>query len=283
MTAQGSFSRMICHEAHMASYDIYLVGFPHRKSDQSERVVNPGALYPSDWVHFAPRLAREANIYEFEPFSRTACTDQDTSLDSSALDSHGTCSQTSIRHDDPSDIKPGTRCNSLLGRELCAGHNDLRELRSSQALHDAARHLLDEAKLSGLSKHSGLSPNRSRWRPIIFAGHGLGGLVVKIALMIADIETHYLDVRLRTHKLILADTPHEADIATWEDVLEDMIKSSRIHIHGRRSSFLADMATSVHEMSDYFKGTLTHLVTDLPDHVEPCTGNLLIRTTAISR
>ncbi|TGJ86249.1 hypothetical protein E0Z10_g2525 [Xylaria hypoxylon] len=94
--------------------------------------------------------------------------------------------------------------------------------------------------------------------------------------MIANTQSEYYDIALRTHKLVFVATPHhEVNLATWEDILDDMIISSRTEIKGRKSAILADLATSVNEVSGYFKGALNYRVTDLPDHVEPGTRNTL--------
>ncbi|KAL2266766.1 hypothetical protein VTJ83DRAFT_6118 [Remersonia thermophila] len=71
------------------------------------------------------------------------------------------------------------------------------------------RHLCDKRENDG-----------SRGRPIVFLGHSLGGIIIKQALCIANIEPAFNDILSSTRGIVFFGTPHRGtDAAVWGETL----------------------------------------------------------------
>ncbi|KAF2966195.1 hypothetical protein GQX73_g7397 [Xylaria multiplex] len=260
MTARGISVRKLIPGYSQGTYDRYQLD------------TQPQEVYPSDWVHLASQLAPKANIYDFDLFSNATCVAQEqypvSSYSPRAVDG-----QIRVKQSESRESESDLRSDNLYGVKAYETRDKTDISWPTQRLRYEARRLLDEAK------EPDPSSTESKWRPIIFVGYQLGGLIVKQAMVLANTEPEYYDIGLRTHKLVFVATPHhEADLATWENILDDMIMSSQYEIKGRKSDVLADLAVSINEVSGYFRGVLNYRVTDLPDHIEPYTRNTTIRS-----
>ena len=88
--------------------------------------------------------------------------------------------------------------------------------------------------------------------------------------MIANTEPRYCDIALRTHKLVFVATPHNGtDLATWEEILDDMIRAANLQIEGRKSRVLAELAASVSRVASYFHCGLRYHIASLAGHAKP--------------
>ncbi|KAL7939078.1 hypothetical protein V8C35DRAFT_285643 [Trichoderma chlorosporum] len=83
-------------------------------------------------------------------------------------------------------------------------------------------------------------------------------------MLIANTDPHYCDIALRTHKLVFLETPHRAaDIAAWEEILNEMMLSSGVTIKGRRSQVLAELSISVDKVASYFLCAMRYQIANL--------------------
>ncbi|KAF6821781.1 ankyrin-1 [Colletotrichum musicola] len=214
----------------LTASSIHLVGFPRaeagRALDVSSRVVSP-----TEWAELVPHLAPEAQVKSFVLFGDKAAA-------IASLGPTPTGRRGAGFHQEDEDLNSGNQGDSEArdytshqAKESCDGERYL----TARGLEQEARLLLDQAKTWHLE-------TKSDWRPIIFVAYGLGGLVVKQAMVIANTESRYCDVALRTHQLVFVATPHnDADLATWEDILDEMIIAGDIKIKGRRSRILDEL------------------------------------------
>ncbi|KAF8249127.1 hypothetical protein K440DRAFT_599264, partial [Wilcoxina mikolae CBS 423.85] len=59
--------------------------------------------------------------------------------------------------------------------------------------------------------------------PVVFVCHSFGGVVAKMALWIANIDSRYLSIAGRTEHLVFFGTPHQAtESSSWRDLLNDI-------------------------------------------------------------
>ncbi|KAI0098132.1 hypothetical protein GGR51DRAFT_577225 [Nemania sp. FL0031] len=79
-------------------------------------------------------------------------------------------------------------------------------------------------------------------RPLIFISHGLGGLVVKSALIFADREEQvFRDIRLSTAGVVFFGTPHQGTLDTsWISIMSDLIRPM-IDLDGMRDTLHSDL------------------------------------------
>ncbi|KAJ8131961.1 hypothetical protein O1611_g1666 [Lasiodiplodia mahajangana] len=263
--------KRISLEGSRGVYDIYFVGFPHDGSHILERNVWSQKIDLSHWLHLAPDLAPEANIFDFELFSNNvaAVGDQASLPGNESFIPDKTTLQADAEFNDAGIATDSRSLNGVRPPlvPVLGGKSY-----SAQGLQDEARLLLN------IAKDSDPTSTQSEWRPIIFIGYQLGGLIVQQAMVISNIEPKYYDIALRTHKLVLVATPHyEFSLETWETILDDMIVSSGSTIEGRKSAVLAEMALSINSMVAYFQGVLNYDTTYLLDNVAPPSRTLLMK------
>ncbi|KAI1126079.1 ankyrin repeat-containing domain protein [Nemania abortiva] len=253
MKPRSEIVRTISFRDIQGTYDVYLVGFPYTDSRRAELDLKPKQIYPGDWLHLAPHLAPEANVFDVALFSNNSPKEQNQRppvIHEGTLGSEGTglkaeLDVTESSNSPSEDVNTDGPC-------------------STGVLQHEARSLLNAVKTSDPTSIE------LEWRPIIFVGYQLGGLVVKQALAISNTEPYYHDIALRTHKLVFVATPHhEGSLAQWENTLDAMILSSGVETKGRKSTLLADLAVSANEASAYSRGALNYQVINLPDHIEP--------------
>lgn len=114
-------------------------------------------------------------------------------------------------------------------------------IRSAADLDAEARLLLDCIK-DGPKK-----------RRILLAGCGLGGLVIKRAIVIANRNPRYFDAASRIEQLVFVATPHIApDLEVWEDIAGKSLDAAKVMIRGRKTRILTDLATSIQRSSFTF-------------------------------
>ncbi|OPB40882.1 hypothetical protein A0O28_0009630 [Trichoderma guizhouense] len=113
-------------------------------------------------------------------------------------------------------------------------------IRSAADLDTEARLLLDCIK------------DGSKKRRVLLAGCGLGGLVIKQAIVIANRNPRYYDAAL-IEQLVFVATPHIApNLDVWEDIVGKSLDAAEVMIHGRKTQILTDLATSIQRSSFIF-------------------------------
>ncbi|KUL86888.1 hypothetical protein ZTR_05366 [Talaromyces verruculosus] len=223
--------RSISSDWNPGRYDIYLVGFPRTSFDRGLSIA-PQDVHIDSWAYLVPHLVPESQVWDYDLFE-----DELTAATGETL-----FSQESEKY-----IEKGSACNKYI--------------RSAKDIEESAYILLDKAK----EKDS--ASERAQWRPIMFVGHGLGGIVVKQAMVIANTNPKYCDIALRTYQLIFVATPRDdMSIAKWEEHLDQMLASARIRTAGRKSQILGELAVSVRDTCSFFHCALNYRVTDLFDN-----------------
>ncbi|KAF3056934.1 Serine/threonine-protein phosphatase 6 regulatory ankyrin repeat subunit B [Trichoderma lentiforme] len=114
-------------------------------------------------------------------------------------------------------------------------------IRSAADLDTEARLLLDCIK-DGPKK-----------RRVLLAGCGLGGLVIKQAIVIANRNPRYYDAASLIEQLVFVSTPHIApNLDVWEDIAGKSLDAAEVMIRGRKTQILTDLATSIQRSSFIF-------------------------------
>lgn len=114
-------------------------------------------------------------------------------------------------------------------------------IRSAADLDTEARLLLDCIK-DGRKK-----------RRVLLAGCGLGGLVIKQAIVIANRNPRYYDAASLIEQLVFVATPHIApNLDVWEDIAGKSLDAAEVMIRGRKTQILTDLATSIQRSSFIF-------------------------------
>ncbi|RMJ17991.1 hypothetical protein CDV36_002318 [Fusarium kuroshium] len=268
MNRPENLVRSISSEGNQGHYEIYLVGFPRRHSHREPDVSSPDAD-PADWTYLAPHLAPEARVFNFDLFGEGVVpTDVGTpSIDNISVASSGSSFQ--LEDGDVGDIDQNNSEKPQDPRNADGAWRSVEFSRqerscSAQGLRQEAHFLLD------VSKEQDPASKEAEWRPIIYVGYGLGGIVVKQAMVIANTDPRYCDVALRTHKLIFLATPDkEDDLEAWEECLDQMIKDAGVKIKGRKSRVLAELANSVQDVVSYFRCALNYRIEDLAGFSSP--------------
>lgn len=118
--------------------------------------------------------------------------------------------------------------------------------------------------------------DRCEKRHVLLAGCGLGGLVLKQAIIIANRNPRYYDVASVIKQLVFVATPHTApNIDAWEDIVSHGLDAAEVTIRGRKTQILTDLATSIQKSSFTFHcfasrydiKNLPYNATILPDDV----------------
>ncbi|KAL6809562.1 ankyrin repeat-containing domain protein [Trichoderma sp. SZMC 28015] len=113
-------------------------------------------------------------------------------------------------------------------------------IRSAADLDTEARLLLDCIKDG---------PKKRR----VLAGYGLGGLVIKQAIVIANRNPRYYDATSLIEQLVFVATPHIApNLDVWEDIAGKSLDAAEVMIRGRKTQILTDLATSIQISSIIF-------------------------------
>jgi predicted alpha/beta hydrolase family esterase len=101
---------------------------------------------------------------------------------------------------------------------------------------------------------------QSRYRPIIFVAHSLGGLVVKQALVIAKNNDKYREIREATRGLVFFAVPHQGGYgaslgAIAKNIVTSLTRESRndlVEALKQNSLFQENQATLFkHQLEDY--------------------------------
>jgi hypothetical protein len=80
-------------------------------------------------------------------------------------------------------------------------------------------------------------------------------------MVVANADAEYVDIALRTKKLMFIATPHEeADLATWEEILDDLIRASGHRVKGRKSRVLPELALLVRDSMLNFDCALKYCI-----------------------
>ncbi|KAI0850010.1 hypothetical protein F5Y00DRAFT_261112 [Daldinia vernicosa] len=182
MSPPKDVARSISSNNNEKIYEIYLVGLNSRHDlDASLK-----DLSSADWVYLMPHIASEAQVFDFALFtSHTAIVDGRAA--SSRLSSvPGNESDLDVKGQSPKGSKQdGLQVPNKPRYERSC---------SAEGLEEEAHLLLSVVK-------NQCSQSKSEWRPIIFVAYGLGGLVVKRAMGIANTNPRYYDIALRTKEL----------------------------------------------------------------------------------
>ncbi|KKP01555.1 hypothetical protein THAR02_06340 [Trichoderma harzianum] len=114
-------------------------------------------------------------------------------------------------------------------------------IRSAADLDTEARLLLDCIK------------NGPKKRRVLLAGCGLGGLVIKQAIVIANRNPRYYDAASLIEQLVFVATPHIApNLDVWEDIAGRSLDAAEVIIRGRKTQILTGLATSIQRSSFIF-------------------------------
>ncbi|PNP50515.1 hypothetical protein THARTR1_08731 [Trichoderma harzianum] len=103
-------------------------------------------------------------------------------------------------------------------------------------------------------------------RRVLLAGCGVGGLVIKQAIVIANRNPRYYDAASLIERLVFVATPHIApSLDVWEDIAGRSLDAAKVTIRGRKTQILTELATSIQKSSFIFHCFASRYdVTNLP-------------------
>lgn len=266
MSLPKDVARSISPNDNKKIYEIYLVGLNSRHdSDASLK-----DLGSADWVYLMPHIVSEAQVFDFALF-----TSHTPMVDGRVASSR---SSSVVGNESNLDVKEeGSKGSKQDGLQVSNKSRCYERSCSAEGLEEEAHLLL------GVVKNQ-YSQSKSEWRPIIFVAYGLGGLVVKRAMGIANTDPRYYDIALRTKELVFIATPQNVvGHATWEDILDEMIRAAGVKIKGRKSTVLAGLANSVSKAVSYFHHALRYHVTNLQEHNKPSGKTLELDESSSSK
>ncbi|UKZ61196.1 uncharacterized protein TrAtP1_002466 [Trichoderma atroviride] len=95
--------------------------------------------------------------------------------------------------------------------------------------------------------------DRCEKRHVLLAGCGLGGLVLKQAIIIANRNPRYYDAASVVKQLVFVATPHTApNLDAWEEIVSHGLDAAEIMIRGRKTQIITDLAISIQKSSFTF-------------------------------
>ncbi|SPN98681.1 uncharacterized protein DNG_01725 [Cephalotrichum gorgonifer] len=186
-------------------YRIYLVGFPERS-----QVLNTLPI-PTVIEGIVPEaeIVRH-DIFRGDPNSRPADVSAARKTTAEEPEDQGT----STLKDDISD---GDVHADSASATSVAAHNFF----TPEWIEEEGVQLLSRIQKHARSEETGDRPQ------VVLAGHGLGGVIVKQAIVVANTDPRFYDTSLDVASLIFFTTPHRATASvTWEEVLSRLLRAT---------------------------------------------------------
>ncbi|WQF82582.1 Putative B30.2/SPRY domain, P-loop containing nucleoside triphosphate hydrolase [Colletotrichum destructivum] len=264
------------------AFRIYLVGFP----DQPETDSKTRPLIETIPSLVPEALVRKHNIYRYDAAGRprTQADEDGGNIEPGAYDKRR--SNTDLRGDggDNTDTASHPEAGDTYrhagggSHELGAGESarqandhevidddDDDDAKSTTSLYDLSysRSWIEKEALDLLDRIHRHAPKAGEGgNKIVLAGYGLGGIVIKQAIVIANTAPRFYDVASNVTRLLFFATPHgpnqhsAADRSstqlTWEHVLANLLEVTDIKDTGRFSQLLSGLVESVSQLSHSF-------------------------------
>ncbi|EPS41964.1 hypothetical protein H072_4032 [Dactylellina haptotyla CBS 200.50] len=231
----------------VGTYVICLVGF---NNTNRKRIVHPDPEATHSLPEILPQVIPEAEIYQYSAF---------TARKTQSLEDLEATSQGNTGAADKDNPKDG---NDRAGEAISDTdtHQNANKEESGQPEKDTGLQIYsDSIKTEALvlldALQNQLCGPKNDWKEILLAGYGLGGLIIKQAIIFANKDPLYYRVALQISHLVFFATPHRNySLLSWENLLVSIVHDTGLSLHGRLSETLPELVDDITELSSAFYG-----------------------------